>query len=206
MTQLQKYNGENHYNNKVVVNYRDRTIKFVPVAKRSIIIYYITFLISLQITFTIMWIYGICAPLALLSYIYDPAIYLIVPLLPIIKGIYIAIFFYSLIFFNKKWKENYFPKANAGLKEIRAYSMWYIPFIYKKEKNKKIRINNLYKNFIIIPSFDNIELKYKLYGDFKKNIKNIVINNHFHENDTSWYCIFEFKRRPKKGYMEVEYQ
>lgn len=111
---------------------------------------------------------------------------------------------------KQRWYQKWLPIANADGVLIKK----------KRKKYRKFFSKDVLDSVVIIPKFNNIELDYKTTGDFNKYLTKIKIRE-YHEgkiniktgkirkekmDDLTWYAIFYFKNKPKKGYLEVIYQ
>lgn len=184
-----RFEGNNPYNNRVYVDFKKKTVNFEPVmGEMTLIKAYFMFFFLLLMVFGI-----ISSPLIILVGLELCSEYVV--FIP-----YIAAFFTSLIFWNKKWRKEKYPMANANL--IKLFGK----FFFKKDKKKKIEAHSLFLGkYFLIPEFSNVYLKYGLVGDFAEEIKSIKVDNLFKDCEFGWYCVFEFNNRPENGYLEIEY-
>jgi len=203
-TQVQKYNGNNPHNNQVVVDYEKREVKFKPV--RGELHPYLVLLFGMIIKFT-MKLLVLIFLLTLILYGIEGLGFISFPnegmdqvtLLSFLLGS-LSMFLVSLKYFDKEWLKNEFPKFNYH--RLKDSS---IPFLKSNVERLEINKKNICDKQVIIPSFDNIMLSYKCFGDFNKFLKKIVIRNHFDKKAHTWYCIFQFSKEPVKGKMVVKY-
>jgi hypothetical protein len=104
--------------------------------------------------------------------------------------------------FEKKWKKIY-PKFMALLSEKKEM------VFYPQDVNEK--------NYVEVPMFDNIFLKFKTQGEFGKYLKEIEIEEYKFKyletplfgkekrkvNEWIWYARFHFAEKPQIGRLEV---
>lgn len=188
-TQSQKYSGNNFYNNAITIDFDKRNVEFTPVIRGegSVIRYYITFLLNIVEAAIYPAAIGL-GSIILLGMILRMNSYYAETVFIILGGI--TIIGISLLYFNKKWRNDKFSKFMFTISLLG----------HKKKTITPDMINN--KTFIF--PFKNVGLKYKLYGDFTK-IRKIYIRNPFPKNDYTWLCYFEFKTQPKVGKMKLTY-
>lgn len=189
MIQLPIYNGENHHNNKVILDFFNKTVRFEPVYTGSLLkIWYAFFyLLFFKTIFHMGWIFIIWMLIFRPEkYIYQPVGLVIVELMLMIP------FLFSLIVFNEKWRHNYYPKINAYL-------------LNNRKKKQRVNPDSIINNIFAIHHFDNVLLEYELSGDYSEYIKDIRIDNKFEGNPDNWYAIFEFIKKPIKGDMYLKY-
>ena len=184
--------GDNPYNNRVLVNYDDKTINFIPIGYKSKKKYFTIFFINLCCVFG----YFSLIPYLLGSVMLNPGInqvfYMLFALfLPLSISFYIVNKYYN----NPEWRKHYYPEFN--------YKM--IRFLrFGRIKKCKLEKANIHDKTFIIPHFQNVMFNYKATGDFKE-IESIKISNIFIADPFKWFCLIKFKKLPQKGYMEIEY-
>lgn len=189
-TRSQKYNGENPYNNRVLIDYEKKLVVFDPMTQGGIIRYYMEFLLNLIVKGMLIWgilmyiIWGITAILK----IEMTEKYVIIPMI-ILLTISISI---SLLYWNKKWRHNCYPKFNHAIS-------------LTKNKEKTFNKDALVDNKAIIPNFSNVMIQYKATKDFGKQLKEIKIINRYNENAYDWLAIFTFKKTPQNGELKIKY-
>lgn len=193
-------NGNNIYNNRITVDYQKQTVTFDPVkggmTKKGI---RKGLIIGTTLANMIIGMGIILIPAAIIS----ATVYRNTQLEDYITKIALityltttatATLIMTIKSRNEKWMKEKYPETNATILNIISMGI--------REKRAKIKPEQLYRNMMIIPNFGNISLKYKLYGEFTK-LKRISINNT--KGNTNWYCIFEFRKKPKTGHMTVKY-
>lgn len=192
----QKYNGRNPYNNRVIVDFDNRFVKFKPVGKTSIINQYIEWLYCVFILFIMYWV-----PFFFVLVILKES-----KLIPTIAGklfTFLMLFLFpviiSLFYANKTWRHDKFPEANYHINHF------FKRLFGKKDKTLTINKENLRDQQFVIPYFKNIMLEYKATGDFAKNLKRIEVKNIFKEDPYKWFVIFMFNGKCKKGNVKVKY-
>lgn len=112
--------------------------------------------------------------------------------------------------FKKKWR-NIYPKFQSAWAELSA-SCYIVSF-----KSKDFEGTN--KNYLEIPWFENVFLKYKATKDFSKYLDYFEIREYpvkriqgaKHKKrqrltDLFWYARFYFKQTPKSGKLEVKFK
>ena len=185
-TPLQKFNGENFYNNAITVDFEKRNVEFVPIVKGRLFSYYFDFLISLVYATIIPFVAG-CFTIRLLEIFSKTNTHATIIFT---CGWLVVMFITSLIYFNKNWRN----KNSAKFMFETAF------FLKHKRTVTPDMINN--KSFMF--PFKNVGLEYRLYGDFTK-IRKIYIKNPFPNDMYTWLCCFEFKKQPKIGEMKLVY-
>lgn len=197
-TQSQKYNGNNCWNNRVTIDYKKRKVTFKPVkgnwtikkTRRALICG------AFQAYLYITIILG--APIVLVANSKTDGTEQMVLITMLAASITTATLGATIMYLksrNRKWMKDRYPKVNATI--LKVVTMGAIT------KRRTIKPGETYKNIMVIPDYGNIELKYKLEGDFKK-VKKIAVR----ENDkrgNRWHCIFEFEKEPKTGKMQITY-
>lgn len=199
MILLQKYNGRNSQNNRIIVDFDNRTVKFKKVGSLNVVDLLLKTNIGMGVI-SYLWFMAIPIILYGISYgnfeIIKPEVLTSIGYTGI--GIIMIPTLTTLNIINKKWREEKLPKHMAYLTKISRV------LILNKIKKIRVTPSCLYKKQYIISNFDNIKLEYKLFGDFASNIKNINIINKYNNNPDNWYAIIEFKTKPKSGYMQLE--
>lgn len=115
---------------------------------------------------------------------------------------------YGLPFVNRDWFNSLIPKIG----EFTAH-------LIKHSKYKKFTVNDLVGRKLYLPSFGNIYLDWRPWGEFRQYLRKINIIEHdfdYYEkksrftrqysvsrNDTLFYVEFVFDKVPRKGGMEV---
>ena len=188
--------GNNPYNNRVIVDYEKKTINFMPVGKKSIKKYYLIFLGQISAFYLIMF-YALACILILMEFMLELKLSALV--MWDAMALTIGAIVFSLSYFDKKWRKKHFPQLNAKLVKLMRKILM--------RKTHKMIINDkaMIGNKFIIPEFSNVELKYKTTQDYSKYLKKITIMNIIKANPWEWNCVFEFKKKPLKGYLEIEY-
>ena len=185
-----KKNGKNRHNNKVKIDYRTKEISFIPIYTTSFLKQYLYWFSEIAMISLTTFLICIISIVILMRNEYEMI------LVTVMVGSFC--FFWTLIlslpFFNKKWRDNKYPKKMAHLSKF---------FSPSKRKWKKVTKENLLDNKFFIPQFSNVLVEYRLYGDFKK-VKNIEINNKYEKDSYNWSGMFIFPKI-KKGYMEIRY-
>lgn len=195
----QKFNGNNPFNNKVVVDFEKRTVVFKPMTQGSIITYWGMLFIKIYCFFLFLTIFipliAVCMPedyflrtIILLLYMYYFLLSLIIS------------FLFSLKYFDKKWQSEVYPRFNANL-SIKLRKL-----LFQKElKWKRFNDNAVVNKKIFVPNFGNVMLKYRVHGDFSNQIKRITIDYLFEDDPLKWFIVFEFKKKPVSGWLEIKY-
>jgi len=189
-----KFEGDNPFNNRVYVDFKRKHVSFEPVkGSHTIITLYVMFLYN-----CIMLMIGLLIiPMIILDLIITNLGTMLATF-----GIIVG-FLLSLIYFNKTWRKEKYPKTNH--KMITLITKIFSFGIYK-EKKKLVLSKSLFQGkYFLIPKFKNIMLEYKLKGDFAKQIKDIRIDNLFKDDPFEWYCVIEFYKKPLNGSMELAY-
>lgn len=197
MTQVQKFNGNNPHNNQVVVDYDKRTVRFKPVkGKLNPYFEFLLGLILKPLIRVLGFVLILIVILTLMPLDQNVVVELWIQMTGLSTLICIVVsVLASLKYFDKKWRKEKYPEFN--------YKM--MNSIFTKATKSIVTHNNVEDKMMIIPSFGNVMLSYKCYGDFNKYLKRIVIKNHFKKKAYNWYCIFKFSQHPKKGFMEISY-
>ncbi len=181
---LQTYNGNNPYNNNVIVDYIKKSVVFEPLKDSGILKQYYLFFNQLFMKgLMISLIAGM--PLFLLNDTWKS-------FLVIFGLITLFSFVFSLNFFREEWRKNWLPKVYHGIN-------------FYHTKYKKINPLALIDNKFIIPCFDNVMLQYKAYGDFATHLKKIEIRNLYEDDKFNFFCIFSFKKKVNEGYLKIKY-
>jgi len=192
--QLQKYNGRNIYNNKIDIDFEKKKVGFVPIKDKSELSYYRIFFLNLFFVFLII------------SAVINIGMFIILESLGIVLNSFLAAihiiivavslaFPTSLLFWNKEFKHNHYPIFNKRL----------LLLLGSKKKEKEVEPHSIIDNKFIIPYFDNTVLQYELFGDFAEQIKRIQVKNIFKKDPYRWYALFEFKKTPINGRMNLLY-
>ena len=195
-----KKEGNNPYNNRVIVDYENKKITFVPIGKKSIRKYYFIFLVNIITLYCFLILIPIVLivslvpemPLNMEGFIY---------LITIMQMIPMSIYF-SLWFFRPKWRKQYYPELNYKI--INNFMFRYLTG--KKLKKEIIEPKAIHNKQLIIPHFSNVRLYYETTGDFSKYLKKVFICNIFKGDPWNWNCCFEFTKKPKKGTMKIDYR
>lgn len=195
---MQKYNGNNPYDNRVVVDFENQKVLFEPVGAKGVIRQYYTFFNGLLLSSMIFSVYAYFIIYGILSFFgYNP-----------VSGVYFQLLFimivfaisFSVIYFNKNFRHNHFPVFNYWLTGITRV-MFLSPF----RRKKVLTPESLFDNKAFIPDFDNVCLKYDATGDFAKYMKKISIQNLYKDNSNDWFCVFEFTKKIRTGTLELRY-
>jgi len=197
------YHKKNPFNNRVLVDYEKRSVRFEPVGAGTIYKYWFLWFN------TLLTIPLVCA-LTFLAIIV-PSILFTLPVEAIVGMLrvtyimfivcYAFLFCVSLIYFIPSWRHKHFPSTNARLVRFNRLLL-----SFKKLSTKRVLPHAVVNNTVFIPNFNNVELHYFAIDDFKKQLKCIRIDTVFEDDPWEWYFVFEFKRRPKNGYLDVRYQ
>lgn len=187
--------GNNPYNNRVYVDFDKKTIRFIPIGKKSKRRYFLMFFTTIFGKYLIFFFYPLFAILLLLDVtgIITDVLFGLLCYIAFLQLLFISIYF-SLWFYREEWRKKYYPELNARLHGFLS-----------KPKKKTINPESVVNNKVFIPHFKNVLLKYKVTKDFMKQLKNIKISNIFKADATNWFFVFEFKKKPVNGYLEVEY-
>lgn len=200
---MQKFNGNNTFNNRIHVDFENKKVDFTPIigdmnkisnylasgyTLRNIFIKFV--LIIFAGTFIISTLFrGINFEVSAYLLTISLIIYFILPL-----------FFASAFLFSKKLRDNY-PKINARLICFdRSFNQ-----NSKSIKKGDLNLELIKDNKLIIKDFENVYLKYELEGECSDYIKDIKIINVFVNNPYYWEIHFIFKKTPKTGKVFVEY-
>lgn len=201
-TQKQRYNGNNFYNNRVHIDYKKQTVFFQPVIDGGIIKYYIGFLIHSVMMVVILIIIPITVAEVITGVITDqPASFQVSA--DIIKPMLIASAIISLQYFNRNWRNKYYPEYNFHTSKLMKYFI--LQFKAVKYKHINPNVTRLFNNRYIVPYFSNTTLKYKVTGDYKKFLNSITIENYFTDDPYKWFCVFQFSQKPREGDMFLVY-
>lgn len=205
-TRLQKYNGKNHKNNKVIVDIKNKKVNFEPIEmdkdehNGDLISYYFMFSTNHYQIFFRLWLYFIVV-LVIDDYIkgFDNGGVVFGKAAFSLFVIYAMSFIFGSVFFNKWFRENVYPKANVGLFVIRD------AFSFKDSfKRETYSYKQLSKKFVI-NDFNNVYLKYKVTGDVSKQLSKIKIEPKTKYDNGKWFLKFLFNRKPINGDLEVTY-
>jgi hypothetical protein len=116
------------------------------------------------------------------------------------------------IFFaiDKKRYCDFYPKFN-----------YYLSWFFSGKSKLRFTPSSVNNKAVIIPFFSNVYLKYDSSGDMGKHLSKIEIKSHRYiweknsigkkkdisdyKNSFRFYAIFHFSRRPKDGFLEVEF-
>jgi len=200
---LQEYNGKNPYNNQVIVDFKNRKVRFNPVkgSMSSLDNYLHGGRLLQKIVFRFILFFFI------ISILLDIAIddYSRTNTLSYILICYVIYFMTPYIYIipflmSKKFKNNT-GVINAKLSVLYDQLNMKPSQIKEGFINKKLITSKSYD----ITDFQNIFLEYKLTGDFKKYIKTINIVNDYSDNPYIWTIIFEWTKKPTKGNIWVKY-
>jgi uncharacterized membrane protein (DUF373 family) len=208
----EKFVGEGYQNNEVKVDFINKKITFVPVTNNSLLrhtIHIINNIIFAVLYFVFCVFLSVLTPLLLAfhypySYLWQIFGEKLVWCFAIIVIISI---FSSLIAFYKPWRDLYWARYNAGIYFILHILMldfrclrWYKITPFDLEPSK----SGGNEKFFCTESFSNVELNYKLYGDFAKNITEINIMQAIFKKN-KFYAFFYFSEPIKNGYMQLNY-
>ena len=202
-TRLQKYNGRNVYNNRVFVNFKDKKVDFVPIKETHVGFYrryYVFFMSMFTRLMLITMFISLVVFFPYLMFYEEEALALLPMILTLVIPFGIA-FPFSLLYFDKKWRENKFPEFNYKM-------LGTLKTVFKMEsavRKKTVKPDAIVNNQFVIRQFSNVSLRYKVFDDFANYLKSIEINNIFDKKDTDWYAIFTFNKQPKHGYMSLYY-
>ena len=204
VTRKQKYNGNNNFNNSIEVDYETKKVKFKPIkgSMSSFGNYSLTAgLIRKMVGFVILVVCSAqFATIIFAGIEIDRARtskYVVIMIATWYLSYYVVLLMFALI---KPLRTNY-PKINA--KVIHFYNI-----VIRGENvitKGKVNLDTIEHNRLVIDDFHNIFLEYKMTGEVAEHIKRIFIQNKFTDNPNRWRLIFEWKKRPKKGYLELEY-
>jgi len=200
VTQLQKYNGKNNFNNKVVVDYINKTVDF-EIVKGNMnkftsyyTLWYNYFIIYLIWCFVI-YIIGIVLfklPVSVSYFVINAGlVFLGIPT-------FLCAMLFLLTCINKEW----FPKINyilvAYLKHL-TYKPIYVV-------NEKINLDLLEKNYYETPVFENVFLEYITEGEVSELLSKVEILPCFVDNPYKWVARVHFKRKPtnKDGTLKIK--
>lgn len=200
---MTRYHKKNPFNNKVLVDYEKRTVRFEPVGAGTL--YYYWFIWWNQLTTPVMlllvatsWLVYPTAAFKLEPHSFA----LIVQLTSMVYlGLFASLSVVSLIYFIPSWRHRYFPSTNARLQRYLKLLL-----SFKRTTPKKILPSSVVNNKVFVPNFSNVELQYTAIGDMKTQLKRIRIDTIFDQDPWEWYFVFEFKKQPKDGHLMVMYQ
>ena len=137
----QVYNGNNHFNNNVTIDFAKNTVDFEPAENWGLVNSYFIFLIphigivyrliSMYIYFAMICIVGFAVGS---KYAWLPIASAFAKAFGIFSIILLfSLFILSLMFFVKEWRMNYFPKYNVMILNIAS--------IWTRKKKLIITIN-----------------------------------------------------------------
>ena len=189
-----EFNGNNYYDNRIVIDYVKKKVFFTPVSIKHFMFYYMMFLFNC-IAFLMNW--------ALLPFLAFVMILVKVEYMTSLDATSLfnftlivfsfGVFLMSTSFLIPYWRKNWYPIFMSNV------------FLASYRKKKIITPEQMqFKNKVIIPRFKNIGLSYELYGDFK-DIKRITIKEIFEKDPYNWSCLFLFNRNIKKGKMIIQF-
>jgi len=204
----QSHNGKNAYNNNIHVDFETGKVDFVPIKwhkARTFFIFLSMHIIAPLSALKPIIIFTICSiALYVVDSKYLPAVILAYNMLNILVVWFIASILASLIYFNKTWRENYYPKYNATLAIINSTG--------SKLKVCRITPDKLYHNMFIIPKFSNVFFKYEMEGDFASYAKRIDVialkkleKGKLVDDPMNFKLVVTFKKPVKTGYMKIKY-
>lgn len=202
----QKYNGKNSYNNKVVVNYLDKTVKFKPVKGRmSSSSNYMAACYTAQIILgkilLIIFIFGLLGTIFLNGFELPANPRPLGQIALVYIGIYgVSPYVLALLFLIKRMRAS-IGRINAHLTVIQSVFVFKYNPIITGTVNPELFKGKRY----IIPEFKNILLEYKLTGEYAKYIKNVKVVNKYVENPYLWEAHFDWTRRPRNGQFWIKY-
>ena len=200
VTQLQEYNGNNHFNNKVIVDFVKKRVIFEPVKVGNLIYHWMYFLVNIIVFFTGPILIIMSLPLFFFQeFNIYPQIYITYLSTVYVLTFGISSFLISLIYFNKIWRTNKFPDFMGTLVSKTML------IVDTTKHVKVVNSNMLQGKKFIIPYFKNVMLEYEATDDYGEYLKNITIDNYFKEDAGKWFCIFEFTKKPIKGELKIQY-
>jgi hypothetical protein len=186
-TQLQKYNGNNRNNNRVLVDYENKKVIFEKAKHQGISVDLASVILSYSarcIAYTSLIICFIS-----LCYAIDGLISAEQFILNFIGSVFIGISIALIIIFVMITRGKEIPEMFSKI---------------FKRKEIIILPENVSEDMWVLGEFQNIALEYELNGDFT-NIKQIDIRNRRYDNEFKYYCIFKFKSPIKNGFMKIRF-
>ena len=195
-THTQKFNGENYFNNKVIVDFVKKEVTFEPI-KRPIFSIFISFFLS-NLMFINLWayiLYLIASALFALKLVSEEIFIYSFSL------VFLIVFILTMPFLNKKWRETKYATYNMFCEKYDLLNL-----IIRRGKTREVEPRKIINNTFFIEYFKNIFLEYKLIGDYARYIKKIVIDTNKKDSERwGWYAYFVFKKKPKDGKFYVAY-
>jgi len=199
---MQTFNGDNCYNNCITIDYALKTVKFKPIVRSRFVNYFcfigdfwlVSFGLGLLTVFAVLFLKGVVYavtgyfPLGELDLAYGV-------LGVLINGLVIS-FFSSLLFFNKKWMKENYPKFNVyfskffGMAEITTLEIT----SDMVKKNKKF----------VIKEFGNVLFDFKCSKDFSFFLKKISITS-IKKSAFNFKATIEWAKMPQEGVFKVRY-
>ena len=200
-TQWQKYVGNNAQNNEVRIDFKKKRVEFKPVEKVPISIFVKT--VSLMFALPIFLVmYLLVTVMEILTYEKDfpikvqlirSGLFILYIIIPTAIAYIVGNIYAKKKLANKKWKREEFPKVNAWI-------------INRIRGANTLRVNKGYGKKEVIFGFRNVKLEYKLYGQYAKYIRWIIIEKVKGINSgRDWIAKFIFSKPVYTGKMEVIY-
>lgn len=190
MIRLQKYNGEIGQNCAVEVDFTNETVNFSAVGRISLFkLFMIEGLNSVGFFFMFTII-----PIWVTSWFLhqEGRIYLFESYFLLLLIVFLA---NGSKVFSTLWKDKILTKK-------------YTWFPHNMRKRKWLRVNPaaiINKQLVLNESFSNVVLEYRTTEEYSAFLQNItiqetILNKPF---QNTWYAIFKFSKKPKKGFMEL---
>ena len=197
VTQLQRYNGNNPFNNDVCVDYVRRRVTFDPVTFTSL-----TQLWRTVVSRIFIISFMVCAGLIIVPFV------LLAPEIARF-AVYVSVFvsglnaiIYTFLFKKSKlFISDVYPRLNELL--IIVYSA----MMLSRNPKKRFTVNRdgIIDRRLIIPFFDNVVIEWEVTAGFSRNLYKVVVQHVFEEDAYRFFAVFKFKRKPSTGYMTIKY-
>jgi hypothetical protein len=138
----------------------------------------------------------------------------------------VALFFFLLVYLNSFWVAKIFKDSKWGNKKFPELNKKLLDERYSVEYTKENFPEKVKGKYIIeIPLFKNIYMDYDAEDDFANQLQRVSITEHpftmlvkrglpFSKkrkhmikkpNVYLWKCVFEFKKKPTNGRLEIRF-
>jgi len=212
-TQWHEYVGDNHENNRVIVDYRKQRVFFQPVLRVPLwktlvqvgVLIFCNWFIALLLFFLVPLVltgglFGLLGNEVFFAIIQEAVNFFVryVWIVPALS----FIFFVAFRWRNKKWRSEKYPEWNHVMLSMSKRMLLFGTY---KDEWHIVRKEAVRHREFIIPSFGNVLLDYKATGDFAKYLNRITIDNLYHKNDGEWCAVFRFSKTPVNGTLRLRY-
>lgn len=195
-THLQKYNGDNCHDNRVLVDYKNQVVKFDPVEQFTFMGRFQNFFMTILVTTGMIGLW-ICVPLLVIGAIIGKNLDYI-PLMG--KTVLLISAAGSLLYFIPKFRNNYYPKVNAYLADLRR------KLVLRKNPWRIIRKEAMIGNSVMVPCHKNILFQYKTTEDFATYLESVLIDTVWEDDHPDeWFAKFTFTKKPETGHLKIRY-